>query len=242
MMRVCVCDDDVLLCHKLSHDLEIYAFQNKVDMEITEHYDPSEIINQSPMYDVLFLDIRFGTEDSGYQVARTLRESNKEVTIIFLSSLRRYLPDGYKVQAFRYLLKPVQTQQLNETMDDLMVFLGAKQVSPFISVRSLAGRELVATEELILVESAPSVRLRNLYRQEGVVCTRESLKELYKKLPKDRFVPVHKCYIVHCKYVKNIHNNIICMQNGVRIPLGRSYKQEFWLRQNQYVHSGEAGK
>lgn len=62
-------------------------------------------------YDLAFLDIDMG-DSSGIDLARTLRRENPGVVIIFLTNFIQYAPEGFEVQAFRYLLKRDMNEKL----------------------------------------------------------------------------------------------------------------------------------
>ena len=72
--------------------------------------DPGAIKDLSS-YDLAFLDIDMG-DSSGIDLARTLRRENPGVVIVFLTNFIQYAPEGFEVQAFRYLLKRDMTEKL----------------------------------------------------------------------------------------------------------------------------------
>jgi len=53
-----------------------------------------------------------------------------------------------------------------------------------------------------------------------------SLKSIEEKLPEDLFIRVHRSYIVSLKYINSVQRNRILI-DGVRIPIGQNYKDEF---------------
>lgn len=69
-------------------------------------------------FDLIFLDIDLGGMD-GMALARKIRETDSEVPILFLTNHREYVFEGYEVQAFRYLLKPVTEDTLFPLLDEL---------------------------------------------------------------------------------------------------------------------------
>ena len=69
-------------------------------------------------FDLIFLDIDLGGMD-GMALARKIRETDSEVPILFLTNHKEYVFEGYEVQAFRYLLKPVTEDTLFPLLEEL---------------------------------------------------------------------------------------------------------------------------
>ncbi|MCR5101215.1 MAG: response regulator, partial [Butyrivibrio sp.] len=68
-------------------------------LEITENYEPS--------WDAILLDIRMKNQD-GMSAAHVIREHDKDVAIMFITTLAQYAINGYEVGALDYVLKPVE--------------------------------------------------------------------------------------------------------------------------------------
>ena len=69
-------------------------------------------------YDLLMLDISMGDMD-GFSLAETIRKKDKKIRIIFLTSDPGRVFDGYEVDAWRYLLKPIDEEKINSFMSEL---------------------------------------------------------------------------------------------------------------------------
>ena len=78
-------------------------------------FQPSQIDLSLP-YDIALLDIDMG-ETNGIELARKLRASNENIVIIFITNFIQYAPEGFEVQAFRYLLKADLSAKLDSYFD-----------------------------------------------------------------------------------------------------------------------------
>ena len=67
---------------------------------------------------VAFLDIDM-PEFNGLDVAKVLHQRYPEMILIFVTFFIKYAPSGYKVNAFRYLLKTQLDEELSDCLDDL---------------------------------------------------------------------------------------------------------------------------
>ena len=116
MIRIIICDDDDVFLNKLQHAIEV-ALQ-RMDISAKIHtFNSMEKIGQ-PIFascDIAFLDIDFAhTRYNGLDIARTLRKVRKDAIIIFVTNFIEYAPEGYEVQAFRYVLKIDIEKKLQE--------------------------------------------------------------------------------------------------------------------------------
>lgn len=68
-------------------------------------------------YDLIFLDIELG-DYNGIEIASKIRTYNRSSIIIITSSFKKYLIDGYKIEAKRYLIKPIINDNLNMYIND----------------------------------------------------------------------------------------------------------------------------
>ena len=88
-------------------------------------YDLYRCINTTDLFrrisacDVLFLDIELG-ELNGIEIGKEIRKENLSCAIIIVSSHSKYLIDGYKIQANRYLLKPLEQKVFDVEMRNIL--------------------------------------------------------------------------------------------------------------------------
>ena len=92
------------------HYSETIAKKSGISAHFYSFSDPGAIKDLSS-YDIAFLDIDMG-DSSGIDLARTLRRETPGVVIVFLTNFIQYAPEGFEVQAFRYLLKRDMNEKL----------------------------------------------------------------------------------------------------------------------------------
>ena len=108
-MLIATCDDEVQFCKQV----ELYIKGLGKELGIETKCDKYI----SGKYQIIFLDIELKNEN-GIDIAEKIRKTNENVEIIFLTAFIQYAVDGYKVKAYRFLVKPVNYDdfvfQLNE--------------------------------------------------------------------------------------------------------------------------------
>lgn len=101
-----LCQQISLCCAKRDWVHDCYVFTSSEDLL---HMDLSEI-------NVAFLDIDM-PKINGLQIAKELRKRYPEMIIIFVTSWIKYAPEGYEVNALRYLMKDRLPRELDSCLD-----------------------------------------------------------------------------------------------------------------------------
>lgn len=107
MLRILICDDDVALVETMCSIVESVLNECSRKAKIYTFTDASDVSDQVlSSCDIALLDIDFeGATYNGIDVARRLRAFRSDTVIIFVTNFIEYAPEGYEVQAFRYVLK-----------------------------------------------------------------------------------------------------------------------------------------
>ena len=191
--------------------------------------------------DLLFLDIQM-PELSGLEFSKLLGE---ETRVIFTTAFDRYAVDSYRVNALDYLLKPISYADFlaaaNKALRWYELTRDREESTP--PAEGTAPGIAPAEPESIFVKSEYKllqIELRKILYIEGLkdyvkiyvegeprpVLSLMSMKSLEEMLPPDRFVRVHRSFIVQPEKIKVIERNRIVFGKAY-IPISDSYKQRF---------------
>lgn len=122
MIKIILCDDNQIFLENLrrkirailtgyGQDAAIYAFGSLEEIS-------SDLLQQANLF---FLDVDFeGRQYTGIDIAEKIRAANKNAVIIFVTNYIQYAPEGYEVQAFRYLLKSDITSKLERCLQQAL--------------------------------------------------------------------------------------------------------------------------
>lgn len=171
-------------------------------------------------FDLILLDIVMDGAN-GMELARMIRQADKDVTIIFITSNIGYALEGYNVQALNYLMKPVDEQVLeklietdynNRFKNNYFVFEdGAQKVRVFIN--DIMCLETMGRKVAVTLDSR-------------IVYYSGKLSQLLELLPKDRFLRCHQAYILNLQNIREFDGqNAIAINNKI-VPVSRSYKKD----------------
>ena len=188
-------------------------------------------------YDILFLDIDLGKE-SGIDLARKMRKMNPEAVLIFVTNFSEYAPEGYEVDAFRYLAKSELEKKLPTYFEDALAMCRTRQrkveilcegESVPIPVQSLAWIESQGREQYLHLVGGCREQL----------ITRLTITQLEDLLVPHGFLRIHKSYLVNMAYLQSFQSTSAVLTIGQALPVGaRSYrdnKQKFVRWQAQQL-------
>lgn len=107
-MKICVCDDDKYTAEKIRNLIKEQIPEYQVEV-----YSCGEEILSGDSFDIAFLDIQMSGA-SGIDTAAELKKRFPDIIIIFISSYSDYVTDAFSLEAFQYLVKPVDRDKFCE--------------------------------------------------------------------------------------------------------------------------------
>lgn len=231
MITVGICDDSEKMIESLKTSLEEYGYDSGEELGIFTYLSGESLLeNYNSKYDILFLDIKM-SGINGIQVAEKIREKDKKVIIIFLTSLVQHALDGYRVNAANYIIKPITKKRLKIEMDERISELKQRN-DPFITVHNDNGNYKILLKSISYVETYSRNLLIHTHKN-NIICYWK-MKELEKKLEPYGFARNHSSYLVNMLYVENIEKTDIKIKTGELIPISKTKKKEFMEKLTMY--------
>lgn len=182
--------------------------------------------------ELVFLDIRMNGMN-GLEVARALP---KGCSLIFTTAYAQYALDGFGLDAVDFLHKPFAYDRFVRAVDKALQRIEArvKTDSPeVVTLKQEYSNVVVPVEEILYLEAMENYT--KVYRRNGkYILSRSSLKRTFELLPADRFLRVHKSYVVALSQVAEFsHAQLRLKESSSIIPIGRTYAEVFLQRIRQ---------
>jgi len=187
--------------------------------------------------DLLFLDIQMPKLD-GFEVVELL---DPTVDVVFVTAFDEHALRAFDVHAVDYLLKPFSTERLSIALERARSRKGRKPEIPLdaiaaavrsnaaklqrILVREGARVHVIPTDEVDFIEARDDAVVIHIGKTEHL--KPQSLAELADRLDPDRFIRVHRSFIVNIDRISRIElyakdSRIAILCDGARIPVSRS--------------------
>ena len=190
--------------------------------------------------DLLFVDVNM-PDKSGVEFVRELQNPPM---IIFTTAYSEYAIDGFRLDAVDYLLKPFAFAEFERAVDKARSLVELRRLrdekhtpiaeaepadnaeSECISIRADYKVSLVKYADIIFIESVGEyIRLHLTSGQRMMTLLR--LKNMESALPADRFMRVHRSYIVNLLHVAGYARGEVFLDSGDRVPLSVNYRDAF---------------
>ena len=161
------------------------------------------------IYDLIFLDI-FMYELNGVQTAERIREVDTQVVIVFTTTSEDFTREGYRLNAYKYLVKPLVDEDVQDALD-LAVLKRDKAQGATLAIVYENVPVVIPLNEILFIESANRRSL--VHTDDEVYPTTMTIDALEKLLPSPRFTRSHRSYLVNFDRVDEVSNDFI-MDNG----------------------------
>jgi DNA-binding LytR/AlgR family response regulator len=181
--------------------------------------------------DLIFLDIQMD-EFSGIHLLESL---NHRPSVIIISAFNEYAVKGFDYNVTDYLLKPYTFERFMQAA--LKVYDNHKpkniDFQDFIFVRTEYRLQKILLENILFIAGMRDYR--QIHTTEKKIMTLETFKELELKLPSNKFIRVHKSYLVSLNKIESIERDRIKIQNEL-IPISETFRENFYLSISNTSH------
>lgn len=194
------------------HNCEIRAFET-AEAFLFEYEDDK-------VYDILLLDIEMG-KMNGVDLAKTIRQSNDTVQIVFITGFPDFMAEGYEVSALHYLMKPVSEEKLHSVLDKATANLSKAEKRLCISFDRQI--DYVPLSKITYIESQKQYVL--IYTTAETYRMKIPLADIGTQLD-EYFFKCQRSFIVNLRYITRINRDCVTLKNGAEIPISRGVAEK----------------
>ncbi len=221
-------DDEPLALEQISSYIEKTPFLECVAL-CQSAYEAMEYLSDKEV-DLMFVDINM-PDINGMDFVKSLKQPPQ---VIFTTAYSEYAIEGFQVNALDYILKPIGYAGFLKSANKAKTWFDLNQKQPetiqttqdCIFVKSEYKLVRIMLSDIRYIESANEYIQFHLVNSEPIT-TLIRLKVIEEQLPKDKFMRVHRSFIVNLDCVKVIDHNRIVFDKKVYIPIGEQYKDSF---------------
>ena len=228
-MKIAICDDQMAMHTELKKHLENYAQKRNLIMIYNDYTNGFDLISSQNEYDIIFMDYQMAEID-GLETARQIRKKNTETAIIFLTSFPDIVFDTFEVNAYRFLVKPIDDKKLESALDS---FLADNDESNYILIKTDDSNKKININDIIYIEA--SDKYCNIRTNEGTVLFKKTLSEIEKMLPEDKFFRCHRTYLVGFRHIVSHTSTDILFDNKERALISRVKVSPFKKAFTNYI-------
>jgi DNA-binding LytR/AlgR family response regulator len=228
MIRCIAIDDEPLALKQIAGYIKKTPF-----LELVGQYESAlktiEALENSRV-DLMYVDINM-PDLSGMDFVKTLENPPM---VVFVTAYSEYALEGFRANAIDYLLKPISYADFLKS---------ANKVRSLIDTRHYLSDEIKSNKDFLFIKSDYKllrINFDDIKYIEGMseyirihltnskpVMTLMSMKSVEDILPSDRFMRVHRSYIVNLTKISVVERNRIIFDGNVYIPVSEQYKKIF---------------
>lgn len=215
MLQIAVCDDEKSMGEYLKRLIEQRLADDK-DYRVEVFSSGTELLECGKDFNLFFLDIDL-KDMSGIDMARMLRQRS-EAVIVFVTALKEYVFDAFDVQAFQYLLKPIDEEKFFQVLDKALAECRPLKQSEPLVIRVKGIYRNIPRENILYAES--EARKVVLHLKDEQISYYAKMGELEEILG-DQFFRCHRGYLVNMNAVSGYDTGSIQLKNGEVILMAK---------------------
>lgn len=231
MLQLAVCDDEKIFRSDLKRIIGTELELCGIDYHIEEFSSGEELLSglERSECQILFLDIEMKGMD-GVAAARKLRENNRQMEIIFVTSYADFVFQGYEVRALNYILKPYEPEKIAAVLHVALEELDVEAEKYYVIEQKRGSIRLPLSSVKYFASDRRTVHAVTTGEEYTFY---EKLSDLETRLP-ESFVRIHNRYLVHMKYLEAVCQNTAVV-GGKELPVSRSCKSDLSIAFAKYM-------
>lgn len=224
-MIKCIAVDD----EPLSMDI-IQAFAKQTDgIEVmgcfTDAHKASEFLASNDVQ-LIFLDIQM-PDMNGLEFYRNYGIGKM---VVFTTAYSEFAFEGFNVQAVDFLVKPFDLPRFQQACKKAEEFMKLKAASgepmaEYVTIKSDYKYNLINIKDILYVESKDDY-VKFILKDQKFILSKMTTKSTQNMLPDHAFMRIHRSFIINRGYLASLSSSMAILTGGVKLPIGRKYKDE----------------
>ena len=234
-MNIAICDDNLKICADISNlirrqlpDAELFIFNTK-----------DALLKAKVDFDIFFLDVK---AVDGIEIAKIIRRRQELLNVpksilIFVTGYREYAAEAFDVNAFHYLIKPIDAEKFSKVLTQAVAEIEniSSQAEKFLLIKVEGVVKKIFLHDIFYIES------RN---KKVAVHTTIGTFEIYGKMDAyeialaENFFRCHRCYLVNLEKISEYTAEEIELTNGDKILISEKKYSDFVKSFLRYAQNG----
>lgn len=231
MIKVCIVEDEKFNAEKLEEYISTFFKKNNLEYTVDIYGDGLGFLEKyNHNYDLIFLDIQLPNID-GIETAHRLRAVDKSVTIIFVTNLLKYAIKGYEVQAFDYIVKPVNYYDFSVRMQKFVETIEHRNNARII-ISYGVNKRCIDIQDIQYIDVVGHNICYHLKNED--ILAHDSLSKAEQGLGEGDFARCNSGILVNLKYVRSLSGDSVDV-GGKWLPVSRPKRKEFTAALTNYI-------
>ncbi len=228
MLRIAVCDDEHICLENEKRIIENYLSGRNEKAVIDTFISARELLASASeiQYDLFMLDVEMPGMD-GMEVAWKLHEINEKALIVFISAYIKYASHGYRVNAFRYILKDENIEEyIKECLKRIVKNIGIDNRK--INIEFTIGKRELRVNDIIYIKRQGNYTLFEIdNNNKEILKQKKPVKKVREIMAQYEFITVSSGVSVNPYHVKDVKDNKVWLDNGQEFSIPYRNYEDF---------------
>lgn len=223
MYRIALCDDDPEFLAQLQLLVEKQTQEIGLLCEITGYADPAILLSDfhehSGRYSAVFLDIEMPGQ-SGIELAECIRQKDKDVLLLFITTYEEYVYRSFEVEAFRYIPKRKLDEYLPGAIRTIKLKLDRQALLTPLGLKTTKGELVyIRTADLLYIQKNGKNCIYHKAEEEFAV--RQPISTVQGWTADQPYVMINSGCLVNIQHVHKVDKSDVVLTNGHQLPISR---------------------
>ncbi len=233
-MNIAICDDSMEYVNTLENYIDTMRVKN-LNHDVFYSGEALLDVYQKDVanYDAIFLDMEMEGLD-GIETANFIRQMDRHVIIVFVTSHTKYMQRSFECMPFRFLTKPLGLAEFEKVFHEVCIKL-EDDPETFIFLENKIRTRIFCSDIIFFESSAHSILI---YTRDGTVHkTRKTMTELLASIQNSTFFRVHRAFVINLRYIHQITELKVILHHHTKpIPVSRTYTKDL---EDAFLHFKE---
>ena len=223
MLNVAIIEDEQQATDVLRDYLDRFRREYGTAFNIETYGDPTNFLDTyRPDYDIVFMDIEMPNMD-GMEAAHRLREIDPRAVLVFVTNVARLAIKGYEVDAFDYIVKPVDYPTFARKLASAAARCRRDEAAVMLFNRGNMWR--IQLRDIIYVEV--NGHTLHFHTRDGESTDNGRMQDIERRLHGHGFLRCNKAFLVNILHIDTIRGATVTMDDGTPLPIGRAFRKSF---------------
>lgn len=204
----------------------------KEEIAVSVYDNALDFLERGLASDVVFFDIQLPGMN-GMEAAKRFREHNKSAFIIFVTNLGQFALKGYEVNAFDFVVKPLEYENFLLKARRLEEALKGQDKGHRLAIKTSEGTKFAATSEIVYLESVNHDLIFHLENGQDLE-TRGRLRDYEAGLSPFGFFLCNRCYLINLRFLSAVEDDMAVLGKR-RLLIARQRKKGLLAAVNEYL-------